>query len=103
MIAGFFPAIEVALQFRVHILSAKQIYQPFGNTLGLVCVICISRIEQGRDWSISSAGQTNQTGGMSRQLFGGDDTLTRFCMFGYMQFHQRDQATEVLVTSAVTD
>src|SRR5215203_685741 len=103
MIASFLLAIEVTLQFRIHILFTKQLYQPFDDSLCFVCVLNVSRVEHGRNWSVKTASQTDQTRGMSRQLVRGDHTLTRFCVFGYMQFHQGDQATEILVPGTVPD
>src|ERR1051325_6014917 len=100
MIASFLLTIEMALQFRIHIFFSKQFKQPLDTLLRVLGAPAVYRV---RNWSIESAGQTDQTGGMSRQLFRRDHTLARLCVFGYTQFHQRDQATEILITGTVAD
>src|SRR6185503_16109229 len=98
MIAGLFLAIEMALQLRIHVLFPKHLDQPFDTSLRLFRALRVLATEGFRDWTIKSASQTDQSSRMRCQLFCCDYTLTRLCVFWHTQFHQRDQATEILIT-----
>src|ERR687891_388456 len=101
MIPRFFLAIEMTLQLRIHVFLAKQLDQPFDISLRLLSALCISAVYGLRDWTIKSSGQTDKSWRMRCQLFRCDHTLARLWVFRHTHFHQRDQATEILVTLSV--
>src|SRR5688572_20820240 len=101
MIASFLLAIEMALQFRIDVLFTKQVDQPFDSFLRFLRVLCVSGIEGARNRTIESASQTDEAGGMIRQLFSSDHTFLRLCVFRRVQFHEGDQATEIFVALSV--
>src|SRR5688500_969727 len=94
LIACFFFSIEMSLQLAVHVLFAENIAQPFDRSLRFAVAV----VERGRDWTIKRARQTDQPCCVHRQLFSGHRTLAGLRVFWDTQFHQRDQATEVLIT-----
>src|ERR1043165_804536 len=102
MIACFFLAIEMALQFGVDVLFTKQIDQPLGGCLRVPGVFSVAGIEHARDWTIKTAGQTDEALRVCGKLIGSNTVLGCFGVFRHTQFHQGDETTEVLVTSAVT-
>src|SRR5262245_14016876 len=98
MIASLFLAIEMALELCVYIFFTKQFYQPIDTSLRFLCAAAVYGF---RNRTIKTTSQTHQPGRMCRQLVRSNHALAWFCVCRHTHFHQRDQATQVLITLSI--
>ena len=90
LIDGFLLAIEVALEFDIHIAAAENVNP------ALQSVAAILVLNGFCQRTMAATGQTNKATGVFRQFI----FLNGAHAFGRSQFHARHQPAEVLVTLA---
>ena len=90
-VAGFFFAVEVALEFDVNILGAEDGDELIDLFSGFLCAALL----QGCcEWAFVTAGEANQAFGVFFEFLCRDGAFT----FLGAQLHFGDEAAEVLVT-----
>ena len=92
LIARLFIAMQMPLQLDIYIVAPKNPAEP-SHTFD--SAFDAAAAERMRQRAFFAARQADEPGGMFRQFFRGD----RAFAFRRAQFHARDQAAEILITS----
>ena len=95
-VAGFFFALEMALQFDVDVAGAEDGYELINLAASFIEA---ASLQGGCEWAFGTAGEADETMGVFFEFFLADGT---FAFLG-AQLHFGNQAAEVLVAGAGGD
>ena len=96
LVAGFFLAMEVALEFNINVGMAEDADEPFDTAASFIETAAGESVSK---WSFVASGEADEPGSMFAQFVFEHGTLA----FVSAQFHLGVEATEVLVSEAGGD